>query len=143
MAKRRRNVHNKRISTEAKEVDQLAQEYIEVIDESIRICEKKRKRMRTEFRKRAKRRKNKLTPKQIDLIMSQKGNMSAAECAEWFYEKMHYHFKVTRQTVWWHWNRKSKEESIDMLDLLDKIEEGDEDIEVYIEKMENKEIKVK
>ena len=143
MAKKRRNVHNKRLAGETKEIEELAQEYIEITDESIRMCEKKRKRMRSEFRKRAKRRKNKLTPKQIELIMSQKGKMSAGACAEWFYEKMHYHFKISRQTVWWHWNRETTEESIDMIDLLDKIEEGDEDIEAYIEKIENKEIKVK
>lgn len=143
MAKRRRNAHNRRVATETQEVDKLAQEYVEVIDPSIKMCEKKKKRMRSEFRKRAKRRKNKLTPKQIDLIMSQKGKMSAAACAEWFYEKMHYHFKISRQTVWWYWNKRVQEESIDMIDLLDQIEESDEDIESYIEKIENKEIKVK
>ena len=143
MAKKRRNVHNQRTQAETREIEELAQEYIEVIDDSIKMCEKKRKRMRTEFRKRAKRRKNKLTPKQIELIMSQKGKMSAGQCAEWFYEKMHFHFKITRQTVWWYWNKKAEEKSIDMLDLLDKLEEGGEDIETYIEKIENKEIKVK
>lgn len=137
-----KNRHNRRAHAEARELDELAQEYIEVLDTSIKMTAKKRQRMRTEFKKRAKRRKKKLTPKQIELIMSQKGKMSTQECADWFFEKMCYHFKISKMTVWRHWNGKTGSKRVDVLDLLDEMEDENISIDEVIEKIENEEIKV-
>lgn len=147
MARKRRKKAAKPKQTERNQViiDRLAQEYIEVVDDNIPMGFKKRLRMRTEFRKRAKRRKNKLTPKQIELIMSQKGKMSTQECADWFHEKMNYKFSITKMTVWNYWNGKArkKEESVNVLDLLDEMESEDISIEEVVEKIESDEIKIK
>lgn len=125
------------------EIDELAQEYIEVPDPTIVMSEKKRQRMRTEFKKRAKRRKKKLTSKQIGLIMSQKGRMSTQECADWFYEKMSYHFKISKMTVWRHWNNKTgQKKKMDVLDLLDEMESSDMSVDEVVEKLENEELDV-
>ena len=75
--------------------------------------------------------------------MSQTGKMSAGECAEWFYEKMNYHFKIHRSTVWRHWNKPSQNKVVDIHDLLDKIDKGEIEIEDFTKKIDNKEVEVK
>lgn len=140
MPKKIKNRWNRRRNAERKEIDELAQEYLEVLDPSIKMTRMKKLRMRTEFKKRANRKKKKLTPKQIELIMSQKGKMSTQECADWFFEKMHFHFKISSMTVWRYWNGKSGKKKMDVHDLLDKMDDEDLSVEEIVEKLENEEL---
>ena len=73
-------------------------------------------------RVRAKKKSYKLTPKQVEMIRSQKGKMSIREICKWFKEKHHGIHRVSPGLVCRILNNqihKPKEDSISIYDLLE------------------------
>lgn len=136
---------NNKIIFEENEKD--LNEFVDYKDDGIKLSATRKRKLQKKWRGRAKKKSNKLSEKQIKLILSQKGKMSTRECAEWFTEKMHGIYRISHQTVWKYWNNKVAkgcfEEQTDIHDILDAMMNGDDiNIEETLNKIENKEIKI-
>ena len=85
---------------------------------------KPKKKLRKD-RRRAKKGSHKLTPKQVEMIRSQKGKMSIREICKWFKEKHHGIHRVSPGLVCRILNNQVHKPKEDKVSIYDLIESGD------------------